>query len=267
MSRCAILPWVAFAATACLAQGVATLGLSRPGIAWRHGCVTPFILALGSAPAQPRIEITLFAGCDTPYGFGGGALPSFAFQLRFTFLFIPEGGAAAPRELQATLVKDYLPPWTEDEERRELEYRLSGLAMPGRGRLRIEARLGADTFARFQLDLPGVLEIRVLDGRDGKAIAGAFLTARLSPRGPKSRLRTSAEGEAYLELPGGERELSIRMHGLTDCRPKRTTHRKIPLATILHYGVSAENRCGPAKVGSVPGQLVLFAEPRAAGPP
>lgn len=258
-----VLPWLALSATACLAQGVAAPAVSLPTIAWGHECVRAEILLGDSAPPQPTVAITLVAGCDTRFGLGGGPLPSFAFRLRFRFLFVPEGGPAAPRELQANLVSDYLPPWTEDEERRELEYRLSGLTAPGRGRLRVEAHLGASTLAEFALDLPGILKIRVLDGRNGKPIAGAFITARVWRKGPKFQLRTSPDGVAYLALPvSRERAVSMRIRGFTDCRTKRTAREKFPFAAIFRYGLVAENRCGSAAVQPAPGELVLFAEPR-----
>src|SRR5690348_16269753 len=80
----------------------------------------------------------------------------------------------------------------------------------------------------------------------GATIACALATVRLWPKCPPHVSGWSGlTGAAWRR----ERELSVRARGLTDYRPPRSLDGRIRLATVFRYGISSENRCGPAKVG------------------
>lgn len=105
--------------------------------------------------------------------------------------------------------------------------------------------------------------IRVVDGRNGKAVARERVVFWIDKMSGAARdAKTDPDGVATIEAPAGAR-LITAFDVMFDCRPfKRGTPRpSYAVDEILSSGVVAGNTCGKVRGSAKPGEILFFVRP------
>jgi hypothetical protein len=110
------------------------------------------------------------------------------------------------------------------------------------------------------------IQIRVLDGRNGRVVPGARLHIWKNQRIAADLINLTADGSGVIQftVPAGSL-LFLQADSYVDCRiSKRTAGDNVSysVSELLETGVAAVNVCGKAKAKAKPGELIVFVRPQ-----
>jgi hypothetical protein len=111
--------------------------------------------------------------------------------------------------------------------------------------------------------------LRLLDGKNGKAIKNEYPNISLGHAGPNWAARTDFKGEIIVDISNVQLfEIRVRPNYYFDCRFKRDQmgsgglQVSYPLDEIISKGIVGENLCGKTRALPTPGVLVVCVRPR-----